>query len=67
MIDYSPFWETMKSRKVSQYRILQDKVVVNKTLDGLKHNRNITMLTLERLCKYLECTPNDVVTFTDEE
>lgn len=67
MIDYSPFWETMKSRKVSQYRILQDKVVDNKTLDGLKHNRNITMLTLERLCKYLECTPNDVVTFTDEE
>ena len=67
MIDYSPFWETMKSRKVSQYRIVQDKVVDNKTLDGLKHNRNITMLTLERLCKYLECTPNDVVTFTDEE
>lgn len=35
----------------------------NKTLDGLKHNRNITLLTVEKLCKIIECTPNDIIEF----
>lgn len=35
----------------------------NKTLDGLKHNRNITLLTVEKLCNILECTPDKIVEF----
>ena len=65
MVDYSPLWETMEKKSISQYRLLQDKIIDNKTLDGLKHGRNITLLTLERICKYLECTPNDIVRFLD--
>ena len=66
MIDYSPLWETMKRQGVTQYRLLEDKIIDNKTLNGLKHNKNITLLTLEKLCKYLQCTPNDIVRFTDD-
>jgi len=60
VIDYSPLWETMRNRGVSQYRLLQ-RGIDNRTLDTLKKNNNITLLTLERLCTILECTPNDVV------
>lgn len=67
MIDYSPLWDTMQKRGISQYRLLNDKIIDNKTLNGLKHNQNITLLTLERICKYLECTPNDIVRFSDDE
>ncbi|WP_334294259.1 helix-turn-helix domain-containing protein [Roseburia sp. AF22-8AC] len=35
----------------------------NKTLDGLKHNKNITVLTLEKLCTIIGCTPNDIIEF----
>lgn len=65
MIDYSPLWETMRNRGVSQYRLLQ-RDIDNRTLDTLKKNNNITLLTLERLCTILECTPNDVVRFVKE-
>lgn len=65
MIDYSPLWETMRNRGVSQYRLLQ-RGIDNRTLDILKKNNNITLLTLERLCTILECTPNDVVRFVKE-
>lgn len=65
MIDYTPLWETMARQNVSKYRLLQDKIIDNKTLHGLKNGNNITLLTLERLCKYLQCTPNDIVRFTD--
>ena len=46
MFDYSPLWETMQRRGVSQYQLLKSGVD-NKTLDALKKGRNITMVTLE--------------------
>ena len=61
MVDYSPLWDTMQKRKM-----LKDKVLDNHTLDRLKKGQNITLVTLERICKYLSCTPNDVVSFTDD-
>ncbi len=62
IIDYSPLWLTMAQNKVSQYQLLHSGID-NKTLDSLKKNKNITMLTLEKLCKAVRCTPNDVVKF----
>ena len=65
MIDFSPLWQTMQQRSVSQYKLLQAGID-NKTLDSLKKNRNITLLTLEKLCRILDCTPNDVIRFTED-
>ena len=62
MIDYTPLWETMKERKVSQYQLLQNGID-NKTLDSLKKNKNVTVLTIEKLCEIIGCTPNDIVRF----
>lgn len=56
----------MGIKGVSQYRLLTDKVIDNKTLDSIKHDGNITLLTLEKLCRVLDCTPNDVVRFVEE-
>ena len=63
MIDYSPLWETMERRKVTQYQLLKSGID-NKTLDSLKKNKNITLLTLEKLCDIIKCTPNDIIRFT---
>lgn len=66
MIDYSPLWRTMEKKGVSQYRLLKEGID-NKTLDAIKKNHNITLLTLEKLCRILECTPNDVIRFAEDE
>ena len=62
MIDYGPLWRTMSSRRITQYQLLQSRID-NKTLDSLKKNKNITLMTVERLCDILGCTPNDIVEF----
>lgn len=62
VIDFSPLWETMEREGVTQYKLLKSGID-NKTLDTLKKNNNITLLTLEKLCKILNCTPNDIVRF----
>ena len=66
MISYEPLWKTMKEKNISQYHLLQAGIG-NGTLDGLKKGKNITLLTLERLCEIIGCTPNDIVEFIPEE
>lgn len=66
VIDFTPLWETMKAKQISQYYLLKNGID-NKTLDQLKKNKNITLLTLEKLCRILKCTPNDIVQFANED
>ena len=65
LIDYSPLWTTMEQKNISQYKLLKSGID-NRTLDSLKKGKNITMLTLNKLCNILDCTPNDVVTFKSQ-
>ncbi len=65
MLDYSPLWETMARKGISQYSLLQSGID-NKTLDSLKKGKNITLLTVEKICVVLDCTPNEVVRFLPE-
>lgn len=66
IIDFSPLWVTMKNKGVTQYQLIKQGID-NKTLDSLKKNNNITLLTLEKLCNILNCTPNDIVRFTNSK
>lgn len=59
MIDYSPLWKTMKKRSISQYALINQGIDKH-TLDQLRKNQNVTVLTIEKLCDILDCTPNDV-------
>ena len=63
MVDYGPLWDTMKTKGITQYALIQAGVD-RRTLDWLKKNKNITMLKLEKLCNILDCSPNDIVRFT---
>ena len=64
MLDYSPLWQTMEKKGISQYALIKAGID-NKTLDSLKKGKNITLLTLEKLCSILSCAPNDIIRFID--
>lgn len=66
MISYEPLWQTMKEKGITKYALIYKLGFSAYTITNLKRNKSITMNTLERLCKVLECTPNEVVRFIDE-
>lgn len=66
MISYEPLWETMKRKGVTTYTLIYKCGFSAYTITCLRKNKSITMLTLERLCSVLDCTPNDVVKFVQE-
>ena len=51
----------MKRKGISQYRLIQDGIVDTRTLDRLKKNENTTVVTLERICRALDCDISQVV------
>ena len=66
MIRYDPLWQTMKDRGVTTYTLIYKMGFSAYTITNLKSNKSITMNTLEKLCKVLQCTPNDIVEFTED-
>lgn len=65
MIDYGPFWEYMRKNNISQYYLIQHGIA-SKTIYNIKKNCYISTSTLEKLCKIMDCTPNDIIKFTDD-
>lgn len=66
MISYEPLWKTMKEKKVTTYILIYKMGFSAYTITNLKRNKSITMNTMEKLCKVLQCTPNDIVNFTED-
>ena len=66
MISYDPLWRTMKEKGITKYTLINKMGFSAYTITNLKRNKSITMNTLEKLCKVLECTPNDIVEFTGD-
>ena len=66
MISYEPLWRTMKEKGVTTYTLIYKKGFSAYTITNLKRNKSITMNTLEKLCKVLECKPNDIIEFIDD-
>ena len=61
MFSYRPLWKTMEKRRISTYTLIHTYQIDPRTINNLKHDKSITMYTLERLCSILQCTPNDIV------
>ncbi len=67
MVSYEPLWKMMEKRNVTTYALIMKYGFNPRTVNNLKHNRGITVYTLERLCNILSCTPNDILMFTAEK
>ena len=60
MIDYSPFWETLKKSNENWYTLTAKHHLSHSTLHRLKHNQNISMQTINDLCRILNCQIGDI-------
>lgn len=66
MISYDPLWRTMKEKGITKYAMIYKLGFSSYTVLNLRRNKSITMNTLEKLCKVLECTPNDIIEFKED-
>lgn len=66
MISYKPLWETMKAKGITTYMLINQYGINPRTVHNLKHNKSITLYTMEKLCKILGCQAEGIVLFEEE-
>lgn len=64
MISYEPFYKTLKEKKISTYKLINEYGISRSLLDRLKHNRPISTVTLDDLCTILQCKVEEILVFT---
>lgn len=65
-MSFDPLWETLKRKNISVYKLLNTYGFSHGTYDSLKHNRNVTLNTIEQLCRILECKVEDIVEYKED-
>lgn len=66
MMVFDPLWKTMKEKKVTIYALIVKHGLSRGTMNKLKHNRNVTLVTIEHLCRILQCQPGDIVAYVED-
>ena len=67
MIKYDRLWETMRQRGISQYDLYTHHNINRSQLDRLRHNKNIEVYTIDKLCRILNCRVEDIMEFEPDE
>lgn len=67
MIVYNPLWNTLKEKNISSYKLEHTYGLSKSLIHKLKHNKSITMNTLNQLCKMFQCNISDIVEYIDDD
>lgn len=61
MIVYSPFWITLKEKKISTYALIKTHGIGSGTLYRIRGNKPLSTNTLDALCYALDCEVQDII------
>ena len=69
MIDYQPFWNTLKNSQETTYTLINFHHVSSATIDKLRKNKPMNTTTLNDLCRILDCKIQDIAQYipSDED
>ncbi len=60
MIEYNPFWKTLKNSTGSTYTLIHKHHISSSTIDKLRKNKPLNTTTLNDLCRILGCQIQDI-------
>ena len=66
MITYEPFWNTLKTKNITQYKMIKEYNVSAGQLSRMRANQNISTHTIDILCDILDCRVEDIIVFYKE-
>lgn len=59
--------EALKNKGYSTYKIRNDKILNESTVQKLRSNKYINMENLDKLCILLDCQPGDLLEFIPDD
>lgn len=66
MITYEPFYKTLQLKGISTYKLINEYKISGSLINRLRHNKPITTVTINDLCKILDCKVENIVEYIKE-
>lgn len=66
LIDYKPFWETLRQSNETTYTLITRHKVSGATIDKLRKNKPMNTSTLDGLCGIFACALQDIVRYVPD-
>lgn len=66
-ISYEKLFALMKEKGLTTYRIRKEKIISENALTSMRAGKSVTMDTIARLCKALECQPGDILEYVPDK
>ena len=67
MIKYDRLWITMKEKNITQYDLYTKYYINRSLLNRLRHNKNIEVNTIDKLCNILHCKVEDIMEHFEDD
>ncbi len=64
-LNYKPLWFQLVKKDIKKVEVIRMAGLTTNVMANMGKNKPITMKNLEKICKALDCTPNDVFSFDD--
>ena len=65
-LNYKPLWMQLAKKGLRKIDVIAMANLTTNVMAQMGKNKPITLKNLERICKALDCTPNDVFSFDDD-
>ena len=65
-LNYKPLWIQLTKKGLRKIDVIAMANLTTNVMVQMGKNKPITLKNLERICKALDCTPNDVISFDDD-
>ena len=56
----------LKEKGYTSYKIRQDKLLSESTIQKLRSGKGVSWENIEALCRLLECQPGDLLNYTED-
>lgn len=66
MINYTPFWATLKAKGISTYTLINMYDISSGTIDRMRKGKGISTLKIDDFCRILDCRVEDVIEYVKE-
>ncbi len=65
MIVYTPFWKTIEKKGITTYALIKKYKISSSTVSRLRHNKPLSTVTLNDLCRILNCKVQDILLYDE--
>ena len=65
-VSYEKYFRLAKEKGITTSRILEESNISSNILTRMKRNEYISLESVEKICRALQCDISDILDFTDE-